>query len=113
MFIDNKQISVAVGAAEINNGVVRETIIERAKPLARSLVIEIIDDMHVAPKRREDLPRRNIPITIQPKLPLPSWQRLQHADILRVVVTIIRHSRRDETRLRFLPVAKWHDIFRL
>jgi hypothetical protein len=72
----------------------RVTVIQRRKPLTRPRVIEILDDVHVAPERREILAGGNVPVAVQPGPLLPAAQPFENLPIFRVVERIVAQPTR-------------------
>ena len=101
VFVHDERVAVAIAAAQQANGVVGVTVIQRRPPLARPRVVEVLDDMHFAPQRREELARGDVPIAVQPGAALPTAQALQHLDVLWIVPAVVSDARGDEPRLRF------------
>ena len=97
MFVHDKYVAIAIRATEQRHGVMGESVIQCAEPFARPQVIELIDDMRVAPERREELSGRNVPVAVEPCALLPARQVRQHLRVFRIVEAIVTDTRRNES----------------
>jgi hypothetical protein len=84
VFIHDESVAVAISAAKQHDCLVREAIVESGEPLAGAYIVEIIDDMNIAPEGGEELARGNVPVPIAPGPLLPPGQIFQDALIVRV-----------------------------
>jgi hypothetical protein len=66
VLIDDEHITVAIRASEERNGVVRKPVVERDEPLPAAQVVKLVNDVRLAPERREELAGGDVPVTIEP-----------------------------------------------
>src|SRR5215831_601090 len=99
VFIHDVRVAVAVATAQQTNGVMRKTVIERGEPFHRPRVVEIGEDVHVAPERGEKLPGGDVPIAVQPGALLPPRQSFQNPSVFGIVERIVADARGDEARV--------------
>src|SRR5882672_1917281 len=62
--------------------------------------------MHFTPERREVLPRRDVPVTVEPGPLLPARQSLQHFRVFGIIVSVVTDAGGHEPRFRFLSLQE-------
>src|SRR5262249_33257479 len=102
----DEDIAVTIRAPEQHHRVVSKAVIQCCKPLSCPALIKVRDNMHITPKRREELACGQVPVTIQPCPALPPTQPFQHPLILRIIESVVAYTSRHKPRLRFLLLQK-------
>src|SRR5437016_4882945 len=104
VLVQDEDIAVAIRASEQDHGVMSEPIIQGREPLPRATLIELINRVDLAPERRKELPRRDVPIPVIPRPLLPPREALQDASVFRVIERVVAHPRGNESAFGFLSL---------
>lgn len=109
VFIDNDEVAVAIFAAEEENGVMGEAVIESTEPFVRAAFIERIHYVNVAAEGAEELAGGDVPIAMEPGAFLPAGKFCEHFAIARIDETVVRDFGLDEAGFGFLFALPWFD----
>jgi len=99
VFVHDEEIAIAIPAAEEDNGVVGEAVVQSGNPFDGAGFVEVVNDVNLAAKVGEELADGYVPIAIAPGAPLPTGQAGEDFGIFRVVKAVVAHLCRNKAGL--------------
>ena len=96
VLIHNKEVAVAILAAQEDDGVVSEAVVEGSVPGDRTIRIEVVEDMGFPAEGGEELAGGDVPIAIAPGALLPTSEAFEDLAVLRVGEGVVVDGGGDE-----------------
>ena len=101
MFVNDKDVAIAIGAGEQNDGVMGVSIIHGGKPFDGASIIEVFDDVNATPEAGEELTSGDVPIAMEPGAFLPAAEAFEAEFVLRICENIISDGSGNEPGIGF------------